>query len=237
MRPCLALLLVAPTLLGQSVSLSDPSRPATLRASILMGTLKIVGHGGRDVVLEGLQGASDRYPGMRRIGSPVEVRGNVVQLHIGPPQTPKGNVVVKLPYGSTVEVKAVAGGPLVIEDVRGSVEAEHVAGDIRIHAASGTIAANTVSGDLLIDLAKLDGPVNLATLSGRIELSLPKDAKADLKAHLDLRNRFRCTLPLKEDHDSGEHGFGPLTLRGTLNGGGTPLSLRTMSGSITVKPR
>lgn len=235
MRALVPFLLAAPALLGQTFALAEPGKPATLRGTLMTGSLRVVGHSGREVVVEGLESGPDKYPGMRRLNGPVDTRDNTVLLRTLHPV--KGTVVVKLPYGSTVEVKCMAGGTLAIEDVRGPVEAEHMAGDIRIQGAVGTVAATAMSGSVTADLARLEGPVHLATMSGHITLSLPADAKADLKAHVDHASRFHSALPFQMESTSRERSYGPQVLRGTLNGGGTKLTLRCLSGSISIKKR
>ncbi len=237
MRSLLPLLFVAPALLGQTVQLADPAKPATLKATLLVGGLRVVGHPGREVVIEGLEGPSEKYPGMRRIDGGVDVLGNVVHLR---PLTMKGGkraVVVKLPFGSTVDAKCMTGGPLVIEDVRGPVQAEHLDGDITLRGAVGTVAANTLNGWITVDLAHIEGPVNLATLNGGLELALPSDTKADLKAHVNGRAQFRCDLPLKETGAAEAHARMPVVVRGSLNGGGTSVTLRCMNGKVVVRGR
>jgi len=235
MRPLLPLVCALP-LLSQTLPLTNPAKPAVLKASLLNGGIRVVGHDRKEVVVEGVEADSDKYPGMRRIGGAVEERDNVVRIQLHPARAVKGTIVVKLPYGSSVELKTMAGGPLVVEDVRGPVEAEHMAGDIRIQGAVGTVAATTLSGSVTVDLARLEGPLNLATMSGGVRLSLPRDAKASFRAHVMSRSRFTCELPLQEQGRDEDHP-GPTVVRGTLNGGGTQVTLRAVSGKVQLVKR
>lgn len=142
-------------------------------------------------------------------------------------------------------------GGVDVSDVSGAVRLVASDGSIRIHNVTGTLESKSSDGHVSID-GKLsavqvhtsDGALELTlaegselTTSSRIEASdgsvkirLPKTLAADLDIHTG-DGHIDCQLPLTM---SGYNSGGGHNIRGRLNAGGTPLTIHTSDGSVTI---
>jgi DUF4097 and DUF4098 domain-containing protein YvlB len=142
-------------------------------------------------------------------------------------------------------------GAVDVSDVSGAVRLVASDGSIRLHNVSGTLESRSSDGHVSID-GKLsgvqvhtsDGGLELTlaegsqlTMSSRIEASdgsvrirLPRTLAADLDIHTG-DGHIDCQLPLTM---SGYNSGGGHNVRGRLNAGGTPLTIHTSDGSVTI---
>jgi DUF4097 and DUF4098 domain-containing protein YvlB len=171
-------------------------------------------------------------------------------------ETAGGDVVVA---GATGPVVArTAGGQIQIGQAGGSVRAETAGGSIRLQSARGRVVAETAGGS--IDLTAIEGAVRASTAAGRIlaefnctqktfgpsqlETSmgdvyvyLPSTVPLTIDAAIDsaVGRRIQSDFPLDIQGDKEE--LVPTTVRGrgTLNGGGEVLKIRTVAGNIEIR--
>jgi DUF4097 and DUF4098 domain-containing protein YvlB len=142
-------------------------------------------------------------------------------------------------------------GGVDVSDVSGAVRLVANDGSIRIHNVTGTLESRSSDGHVSID-GKLsavqvhtsDGALELTlaegsqlTTSSRIEASdgsvkvrLPRTMAADLDIHTG-DGHIDCQLPLTMN---GYTSGGGHNIRGRLNAGGTPLTIHTGDGSVTI---
>jgi DUF4097 and DUF4098 domain-containing protein YvlB len=104
-----------------------------------------------------------------------------------------------------------SGGKLTLDNIRGRLNGETSGGSI-----SATIPA------------PVPGDVKLETSAGRIDIALPSDAAINLNAETG-EGTVTSDLPIVAVR-AGRDG-----LKGTINGGGKSLILRTGAGSIAIK--
>jgi len=80
------------------------------------------------------------------------------------------------------EIKLV-NGRLDVQDVAGEVHASCVNGRIQAHNLQGPVELNTVNGELDASVDQLpSSELNCSSVNGRLRVTLPSDAKAELKA-------------------------------------------------------
>jgi hypothetical protein len=116
------------------------------------------------------------------------------------------------------------------EESAGDVKAKSGSGSIRIHGFHGSLTARTGSGDIEAD-GRLTGEANVSSGSGSVRLHLGPDVHFNLEASTgsgDIRVRYPGA-PV-QDRWSRHHMTAP------INGGGSPLEVRTGSGDIEVAP-
>jgi len=165
-------------------------------------------------------------------------------------KTVSGDVkVTKSAKGAIVESVS---GDLEVFEVMGDVDAETVSGSITLSSIRGSVSAATVSGDIeLVDVegAKTvkagvvsggikyqgailpDGRYGFKAHSGNVNLFLPADAAFDLEAKVfsgsidcDFQITFSGKLKKRE-------------LKGSVNGGGAEINIKTFSGNIKLKKK
>ncbi len=131
------------------------------------------------------------------------------------------------------ELKTVS-GDILLENSEGDVEAEVVSGDIELIDISGAdeIASKSVSGNVkYVGSLSRGGSYKFNALNGDVTLILPSNSAFELYAKTfsgDIDTDFEITLTGKLDKRE---------LRGTVNGGGAEVTLKTFSGDVYLKKR
>jgi hypothetical protein len=120
-----------------------------------------------------------------------------------------------------------SGASMRLAGVRGSLEARTSGGSIKIEDAGGEVDARTSGGSVRASFT--DEPWgHIETSGGSITITCPVTAGADVDARTS-----GGTVKIDKAFDSdGKHSKS--RFRGRLNGGGSPLELRTSGGSIKL---
>jgi TonB family protein len=190
------------------------------------GHIRSAGIGGRaELVTEGGNIA------VGRAGSFVSVKTGGGQIDFGEVH---GSVQAQT-GGGGIRIMSVA-GPMEVESSGGSICLTRVAGAVRAATTGGTITAwinpEAASSSREVHLA---GPSQLASGDGDIVVFLPRNLAANIDATIEnggeRRIEFDPTLPLQIQKSA--EGF--VHAWATLNGGGTPLKLRTTGGKIRLR--
>lgn len=134
-----------------------------------------------------------------------------------------GGGIRVLGSGGPVTVRT-RGGNIDIEDARGYIEAQTAGGDIR--------------AELLLHARDADTHCTLETAGGDLSLRLPPELAATIDAEIELESRSRRDLEISADFPLEiETSARRITGRGTLNGGGDLIKLRTSNGNIRLSTR
>ena len=136
-------------------------------------------------------------------------------------------------------VRVPAGVVFIGKNVNGNVEATGLNGDVSLNTVNGSVTfsttgegrAKTVNGSIRGEMGRVSGadPLEMSTVNGSINLTLPANLSADVKAvtvNGDINSEFPMTV-------SGR--ISRRRLEGTIGGGGRQLSFETVNGSITLK--
>ncbi len=128
------------------------------------------------------------------------------------------------------EIKLV-NGALDIRDVAGEVRASCVNGHIEARNLHGRADLNTVNGSLDAQVEQMpSSSLSFKSVNGGLHVTLPSDAKADIKASTisgGISNDFGLTV--------AKHQFVGQSLHGELGGGGTEVKLSTVNGGIEIR--
>jgi hypothetical protein len=235
-----------------NVPLRDPSRPALVKVSTINGSIHIKAHSGKDVIIDMDDTGPRTQPapnGMKQIltgagGVNVEEENNVVTI-----KSPHGNgsYVVLVPEKSSVHIKSVNAKELRVEGVEGEINADTVNGSIVITDASGPVVAHSLNGRLTANLKQVPAgkPMSFSTLNGRIDLTLPANAKAELRINNqrgDTYSDFDLAVTSSVSRTESNRENGPKyklnlerTVSAQINGGGPEISLRSMHGQIYIR--
>jgi hypothetical protein len=244
-----------------TVSFSDPAKPGWLKAHTINGGITVKAHEGKDVIVEarlrsrheeGDHDRGDRYPGMRRLqarstGLVVEEQNNVITVKTESWRAP-ADLVIQVPVGTSLQLGCVNDGSIVVDQVRGEVEAQNVNGPITLTKVSGSALANTTNGDVIVSFARLDPgkTMSFVTLNGNVDVTLPRAAKANLSLRIDnngdIYSDFEiATRAAPANPEAGRRGKdGRFVMKvdraiyGSINGGGQELSLKTFNGDILL---
>jgi DUF4097 and DUF4098 domain-containing protein YvlB len=141
---------------------------------------------------------------------------------------------LQVPRKADLRIDATNGG-IVIEDVRGRIDAHTVNGGIVLGDVNGDIRGETVNGGLRVDLAneKWDGPgLDLKTVNGGVRLAVPTGFSGELDARTS-NGGIAVDFPITVS--------GLLNSRrqitGTLGSGGPRIRLAAVNGGIVISRR
>jgi DUF4097 and DUF4098 domain-containing protein YvlB len=123
-------------------------------------------------------------------------------------------------------------GAIDISDVRGSHRIANTNGHIELIRCAGDVDAETTNGALRAELSEVNSgkSIRLTTTNGRIAVVLPKSFAARVDASTT-NGSIKTDIPVTTTE------FHRHTVRGTINGGGAELRLRTTNGSINIEGR
>lgn len=123
-----------------------------------------------------------------------------------------------------------SGGSIKIDKHKGDVLAKTSGGGISVADVEGQVQASTSGGSVSASLAKITGECRLETSGGGINVAVPGNAAVDIDAKTS-GGSVHSDLPVTTTASEKKRS----ALQGKLNGGGTPLFLRTSGGSIHLK--
>lgn len=136
---------------------------------------------------------------------------------------------VTVPRTMNVDVTNTNGG-IHLSEVSGKLELDTTNGRIEVTRCAGSLDASTTNGSIKAELVRIakGQPLSFETTNGRIEVAVPANAGADVDASTT-NGSISSDLPVTTTRTSNN------SLRGTINGGGTSLRLRTTNGGITIR--
>jgi DUF4097 and DUF4098 domain-containing protein YvlB len=223
---------------GGSIEVSDVA--GTLNVRTAGGSIRVTEVGdsvtaktaGGSVYVERVDGAV----AARTSGGDVSVRGASGNVQA---ETSGGDIALR-DLGGRVSAET-SGGDIEGDNLRGAVDARTSAGDVELRNVAAPITARTSVGDIEAQITasslSTDPAVRLRTSHGDIELTLPPDLPATIRARVEGYggvsgdDEIRSDVPLTREGGDGE----PLRATGTMNGGGPAIELETSGGSIRIE--
>jgi hypothetical protein len=147
--------------------------------------------------------------------------------------TGDGNVALDHVSGN-LRIKS-GDGQVKVTDADGAIDAHTSDGNLSVEGLFHAVALHTSDGTLDLNLregTKLAAASTIQSSDGSVTIRVPQSFAADLSVHTG-DGHVDCALPLAMDHyQSGESGH---ELRGKLNGGGTPLTIKTSDGNVKIE--
>jgi hypothetical protein len=263
----LAMLLAAAAACAQQgdrfvIPLSAPGQPVEVHVSLVYGSISVEAHGNAgEVVLEARPEDEDgdrgeesggRRQGMRRLpnrslGLAVEEQNNVVKVSMdGAPRSAVIRLLV--PRKASLKLSTVNDGDIAVRGIDGDLELQNTNGDVSALDVSGAVVAHTVNGEVKVTLGRVDPKAAMAfsTLNGDVDVTVPADTRASLRMRSDngeIYSDFDVQLGPPEAKVTQGRSGGRYRLeverevRGTVNGGGPEIQLRTFNGDIYLRRR
>ena len=231
----------------------NTAHPRVVNCNMLNGSITVKATGGKDVTVEG--GRSNSHEpaphGMRRIGEStrgleVTEEDNVITVHMHP--AGNGDVTITVPVDTSLRLHTLSGA-INVEGVHGEVEVHTLNGQLLLTNISGTVTADSQNGEIKVSMDSVDAgkPLAFSTLNGLVDLTFPPDLKANLTVktnHGAVFSDFDVTLGgsrvLTEKNGSPDGRYRIRiddTIRGTINGGGVDLTIRTLNGGVYIRKK
>ncbi len=192
------------------VPLSKPGSKGSLEVGLIMGSIKVKGYNGKEVIVTAkaidkkdnesmgkeYKGYLDKHiksdnktdlTGLKKISSngfelDIEEKDNHVEIS-SDHFNKRIDLEIKVPINFSLALGTVNNGDIYVSNVDGNHEISNVNGDIEMYAVSGSVVASTVNGKLVLEFDKVapNTPMAFAGMNKNIDLTLPADTKATLK--------------------------------------------------------
>jgi hypothetical protein len=198
-----------------TVPFSDPSRPGTVKVSVLSGSIDVRAGSGRDVIVNTSDArdrdddrdrererarelerarargtTADPAAGLRRLTQPagvnIEEESNTISIS-APVMSGRTRISIQVPAATSLVLRAVNGGEVSVEGVNGSIEVNNVNGRITLTDVGGAVIAHATNGKVVATLRQLPAgkPMSFTSFNGDVDVTLPASLKANLKMRSD----------------------------------------------------
>jgi DUF4097 and DUF4098 domain-containing protein YvlB len=137
---------------------------------------------------------------------------------------------IALPAGVKIGANTV-NGSVDVDGATEEVSASSVNDHVRAETSGGPVEASSVNGSVDATMGAVGTARRLAykSVNGSVHVTLPVDVKADVELST-LNGSVRSDFPIQVlGH------FEPRRLRGTIGGGGLPVEIETVNGSIELR--
>src|SRR5947208_4722726 len=239
-----------------AVTLTDPSRPALVKASLVNGGITVKAYDGREVIVEARarnrESSRSESNNMKRIvvsstGLSVEAENN--EVHIGTDSFARPiDLTISVPVHTSLKLSAVNDGNIVVTGVDGELDVNDVNGSVTLNNVSGSAVAHALNGRLLATFTHVNQkPMAFSSLNGEIDVTFPADLKANLTLKSDRGEIFTDfdvqmqAAPVQQIVEDGRKQGGKYrvridkAVRGTINGGGPEYQFTNFNGVIYIR--
>lgn len=136
---------------------------------------------------------------------------------------------VSVPTATNLNIDTV-NGRIEIADVTGDLKLDTTNGRIELSRCRGSVNAETTNGGIKAELLQVAAgrAIRLGTTNGRISVTVPQNLAASIDASTT-NGSINTELPVTTTSRIHRN-----SLRGTINGGGAELKLRTTNGGIDI---
>jgi putative adhesin len=212
-----------------------PLRPdGSFELSNVNGTVRIEGWDKDEVEVRAVKTTPDKESYLDLVAIEIDARPDSLSISTRYPQEEGVEVavdyVIHVPRRAQLSHVNNINGTLRILSSESIGELHTVNGNIEVYESSGNLHAHTTNGNVYVEL-KHPGDSRGAfaeTTNGSVLLAIPADLHADLEARC-MNGNFSSDLPMvMKGADQ------PRTVRGRLGGGGAPIHLGTVNGTIRV---
>src|SRR5690348_8096520 len=233
------------------VALSDPSRPARVKVSLVNGGITVKAYEGKEVVVEARvrnrenarnEGGPKRLT-ISSTGLSVEEENNEVNINTDS-YMHAIDVTVSVPVHTSLKLRAVNDGDIVVTGVDGELDVDDINGSVTLNNISGSAVAHALNGHLYATFTKVDPQKAMAfsSLNGDVDVTFPADLKAnvsirsdqgDVFSDFDVQLKTASAQPVVEDgrgHGGKYRVKIDKTIHGTINGGGPEIQFRNFQG-------
>jgi DUF4097 and DUF4098 domain-containing protein YvlB len=242
-----------------AVPLSDPTRPVSVRAHLVSGSITVKGAEVKEVIVEAHarhedeRGEGGRTQGMKRIpmtstGLNIEAENNQVRISTDSVQRTV-DLTITVPTHTSLSLHTVNDGNIFVSGVDGEFDVNDVNGEVDLKNIGGSVVAHALNGHVVVSFNRIDPqkPMAFSSLNGDIDVTFPADLKANVsmrtdngEVYSDFDIKLQATAPQQTVEDDRAHGGKykvkvDKNVRGTINGGGQEMQFKNFNGNIYIR--
>ena len=212
-----------------TIPFSDEGRPRLLKADVVNGRITVRGYAGKDAIVASESAGRDPDRSFS-----VTERNNVITLYGG--HSRAANLAIQVPRQTSLQLRCVNCGELLVENIEGEIDVDTVNGGIRLINVSGSILAHSMNKSVTAIVDRVDPrkAMSFSSMNGSIDCTFPADLKANVKMrttngriHTDFDLRLAGGEAIRMDRG----------ISGTIGGGGPEILFKAFNGSITIRKK
>lgn len=255
------LLIFTVTLTAQetiTVPLSNPGQPGKLKLVINSGNITVKGYSGKEVIVKATSRESNyrgrkSKDGLKRIAiNSLEFRAeeddNYVIVDTRYYQAI--DFEVQVPKNFSLKLKTTNKGKIYVENVNGAMDVSNLNGPITLKDISGSVSADALNKDIKVTFVKVtpNTPMAFSSLNGDIDITFPKDVKADIKVKSERGELFtdfdlkvkpsKANLTQKNSENGKAYQVKvEKWIVGSINGGGAEIFFKNYNGDVIIRSK
>jgi hypothetical protein len=243
------------------IPLSNPGERGKLIVDMNSGSITVVGSSVNEVLVKysvpekkvkDKDKGGKNEDGLNRIGGSAldleaSEKNNVVEVE-SDSWNQRVDLEIQVPQNFDLHLKTYNNGDIVARSITGEVEADNYNGKITLENISGTAVADTYNGRILVTFDSVipDTPMAFTNYNGNIDLTFPANYKASFKMKTkqgEIFEGFDMTIEESKPRTETQRESGEYKvkiddwIRGSINGGGSEISMQTYNGDLYIRKK
>ncbi|MCA8831797.1 DUF4097 family beta strand repeat-containing protein [Hymenobacter pini] len=185
---------------------------------------------------EGLRPVYQSAEDNTRQGLAVSVEGNTVRVQ--QVSRKDATYTLRVPRNTSLTFRegTWTGSNLTVSNLSGGLELAMKNGNATLTGISGPVVANGTSGDVTLQLATgAQGPTAVSLISGNLDVTMPAATKATVSLRSMSGEVYTDFDLTPKPAANGLNRVGGQTVTVPLNGGGSKMTLNTISGNVYLR--
>ncbi len=177
----------------------------------------------------------------------IEVDGNI-QITGASKQSEDATYTFKIPNSVSLKVNYASpfaeADQVMFKNFTNEVSVRTMDADIKFENVTGPITSSTIDGDTWVNFATVNqkSPISISTIDGEIDVTLAANTPANIQfSNIDgeVYTDFNIDFAKKNKDGNNHMSYigGHNSSRGTINGGGVEISLKTIDGVIYLRKK
>lgn len=248
-----------------NIPLTDASKPVYVKIGIINGSISIKGTNTKEVLVTGTKRESkNKYysgrktsknntSGLKRISNnSLDFSAEEYENNVRVQSSPHGTTdfEIEVPVNSSLKISTVNKGDIYVENVNGALDVSNINGKITLKNVSGSVSADALNKDILVTFNKVapDTPMAFSSMNGDIDITFPKDFKADVKVKsdrgeiytdFDLKTQPSTSKITKDENKRGNSYRVKVEkwITGSINGGGPEVLFKNFNGDVIIRSK
>jgi hypothetical protein len=187
----------------KTLKFRDPSEPKDLQVDNIFGSIAVTGYDGTEVTLVAHKTIKARteeriVKAQQEVKLDISEEGNIIDIYVDGPfrcqhkREPEGrhdpgyrvhyDFEIKVPHKTSIFLKTVTDGDIIVNGIQGEFEVRNVNGEITMGDIAGSGKAHTVNGEVKVTFSQNPASnCSFKTINGDIEVAFLKNLAADFQ--------------------------------------------------------
>ncbi len=252
MKKQIFVLFIGALLTGQAYAQEYKVAKSTGRLVIKVPSVSVEGYDGKDIIFssQSKQLADERAAGLMLLsgsglkdntGMGLSTTEKGGDLEIAAVDPSMGKVTIKVPKGVAISYNwqdMYHTGKATFKNIQKEIDISSKHNAIELDEVSGPVSVNTLYASVKARFTdKVTGPITIASIYSTVDVSVPSATKANLKLNTTYGKVFagsdmKIDLKKRSDDEMVEYTG---HIDGTLNGGGSDISLSSTYGKVYLR--